>query len=141
MARNVYHLQCAFADADFLAVGEIARHRHVVDARRYAELLGLTLHPVAEEHVGLVGEHRRAEGLGREAVADGVVDMEMGVDDVGHRQVVALHEVDQSLLFFGIDHAGVDYGAFERGRVIDRVCVDAEEAECEFCYFHVRVCA
>ena len=63
--------------------------------------------------------------------------MHVGVYKVLYMKPFALYEaVDGAALLRG-GHSGVDYGAFPGGRVVDDICVYAEEGKLEYCYFHL----
>ena len=129
-------MEFSFADADCVAIFNIAVDSDAVNAGCKAEHVGLLLHPFAESRVGTMGGNGSFEKIPGIFHADCMVDMEMGVDHMFHGQPHAADIIGERLLLLGIDHAGVDHGAFSCSRIGHHISVYAEKREFELGYFH-----
>jgi hypothetical protein len=83
-----------------------------------------------------MGQNGHMESVCREAVARHVVDVQVCVDQMCHFISVTVDEVRYGVFLLLINHARVDYRAFSCRGVHHDVCVDSEQRESEFYYFH-----
>ena len=97
---------------------------------------------------GLFGKSLGQEGVGGFAldfqavfifdvcVAEYVVKVGVGVDELCDLEIVSLYEAVESLALTLVDHSWVHYGGLVAFGIPHDVCVDSEHIEYETAYFH-----
>ena len=102
----------------------------------HAALLGSLVNP---EFVGLVGFCLHTELLQHKGIAEDVVQVQVGIQQVLHGQLIALDEGLQRLLLLFVKTTGV-YHCGLVGLVPQYIAVDWEHVEFKFLYFHTASC-
>lgn len=77
----------------------------------------------------------QVEDSRRIGVAKGVVEVQVGVEEVFHLKVVLFYETCQFRLLKGVEAAAIDDGGFE-GIVVQDECIDGYDVEYKCFYFH-----
>lgn len=136
VAGNVEYFQFAVADMDNVAFGKVLTDSYVGCFLGQAEGLGLLAHARAEELVVGMGLDWQTIFVYDEGVADGMVYMEVGIDKVGHLQLVAVDKLYEGLFLAWRHHTRVDDGTFLAYGIIYDIGIDSEEVKLKYSNFH-----
>ena len=139
MSRNVQDFKFSVTYLYYVAFLQVCVYGYVFYFLHNSESIRLHLQPFAQKFIILVSEHRHPESFFCKRDSYGMVNVQMRVDYVGNGEVIALYEIHNRIFFFRVYHTRVYYHALSLFRIINRICVYAEQAEFKFRYFQHTV--
>ena len=128
--------QFRIAEGDDVSVVQISAQGHGGFLQLEAEHAALFRRFVNPELIGLVGFGLQTELFQHERIAEDMVQMQMGIQQMFHIQPILDDEVFQGLLFFLIKTARVNDDRFI-GFVPKHITVLREHIKFESLYFHI----
>ena len=136
VSRHMDGFQFRIAEGDDVSIVQISAQGHGGFLQLEAEHAALFRRFVNPELIGLVGFGLQTELFQHERIAEDMVQMQMGIQQMFHIQPILDDEVFQGLLFFLIKTARVNDDRFI-GFVPKHITVLREHIKFESLYFHI----